>query len=117
MRLVFLTRGYIGARLAAIVAGKGTRVLVPAGFTDFAIRTLAPVQGGAAGRCSGSATRACNSLLGFVTTTRFPALGCSKPALTGGLWHFWGFGFGRLLAAHRESARWSISLHYRIASL
>jgi hypothetical protein len=28
-----------------------------------------------------------------------------------------GFWVGQLLTAHRESARWSISLHYRIASL
>jgi hypothetical protein len=35
----------------------------------------------------------------------------------GGLRHFWGSGFGRLLTTHRESVRWSISLHYRIASL
>ena len=30
---------------------------------------------------------------------------------------FLGSGFGRLLTTHRESARWSISLHYQIASL
>jgi hypothetical protein len=30
---------------------------------------------------------------------------------------FLGFWVRQLLAAHRESARWSISLHYRIASL
>ena len=43
--------------------------------------------------------------------------GCSWPALTGGLRHFWGSGFGRLLAAHRKSARWSVSLHSAPASL
>jgi hypothetical protein len=34
----------------------------------------------------------------------------------GGSWHFWGSGFGRLLTTHRESARWSISVHDGIAS-
>ena len=51
-----------------------------------------------------------------ITQLPRPSAGCSWPALTGGLWHFWGSGFGRLLAAHRESARWSITLHDGIAS-
>ena len=39
-----------------------------------------------------------------LSVTVSPALaGCSWPALTGGLWHFWGSGFGKLLAGRRES--------------
>jgi hypothetical protein len=58
-------------------------------------------------------------MVGLRDTTRVsPALGrmfMARPyrrALA-----FLGSGFGRLLAAHRKSARWPITLHYRLASL
>jgi hypothetical protein len=58
-------------------------------------------------------------MLMIVSFISFPApAGCSRARLLQRRASaFLGFWVRQLLAAHRESVRWSISLHYRIASL